>query len=447
MKSNSTHPVPAKPRGQRNLPALAFAALLGMAMPLSGCGGVPVEPLMPTPVLYTELGMGPLDHIPEDQRWNPRRVYFATNRGRNPDLQRIQYTNRESQRVSVGLALIGFGSPPMTWADLNAASKTGQREKPVPLSITGILEAGRFTPVPDGGARDPVGSTAWLLDDLNASIQAARDRDLLVYVHGATVNFYNACAFAAQLDHFMGRDMTSLAFSWPTRQNLFAYGFGQDLARAYRAAPALASLLDLLASHSDARRIHLLAWSAGGRVVTAALSDLWSRHPGATPKFFQNRYRLGTVYYAASEVPRDDFLKALPALNALARRVVVTASAHDQALKLARTFMGGGPRIGEINRELTEAQRQIVFGADRLEVVDLSRGSEWRGFDITGHRYWFDHPWASSDMLLTIRSDLGPAERGLQGTALDLLWWMPPDYPDRLRAFMLRPDLELRREE
>ena len=76
---------------------------------------------------------------------------------------------------------------------------------------------------------------------LVVTIVCARDKDILVYVHGAKVNFYNACAFAAQLDHFMGRDMTSMAFAWPTRQNILAYGTGADLKRAYRAARALAS--------------------------------------------------------------------------------------------------------------------------------------------------------------------------------------------------------------
>jgi esterase/lipase superfamily enzyme len=77
------------------------------------------------------------------------------------------------------------------------------------------------------------------LSDLNYAINSARNKDLIVYVHGAKVNFYNACAFTAQLDHFMGRDMTSLAFAWPTHQNIFSYGVGTDLKRAYRAAEAL----------------------------------------------------------------------------------------------------------------------------------------------------------------------------------------------------------------
>jgi hypothetical protein len=200
------------------LPTLSLiAAVLGAAT-LPGCG-VGMEPLMPTPILYTECGYEPLAHVPEGERWIPRRVYYATDRVRDKNLQEIAYGNKAGDEVSLGLALVGFGDRKMT-----------------------------------------------------------RDKDLLIYVHGAKVNFYNANAFAAQLDHFMGRDMTSLAFAWPTRQNIVAYGSGADVQRAYRAAPALTSLLEELAQGTTARRIHIVCWSAGGRVVTAALKQLYDRH-------------------------------------------------------------------------------------------------------------------------------------------------------------------------
>ncbi len=65
-------------------------------------------------------------------------------------------------------------------------------------------------------------------------------------------------------------------------------------------------------------------------------------------------------------------------------------------------------------------------------MIDVSLGREERGFDITGHRYWFNHPWASSDVLLAIRTDLTPVERGLKPGEMPLVWIMPPDYPQRL---------------
>jgi esterase/lipase superfamily enzyme len=399
---------------------------------------------MPTPVLFSEMGVSPLEHIPEAQRWNPRRVYFATTRKRDDDLQRIDYGNAEADVVSVGMTLIGFGGPNVSWSQLSDYSRVAERPEVVDLSIAGLIEAGHFSIDGEANVRDTGGAAAWLMADLNASIESARDRDLLIYVHGAKVNFYNANAFAAQLDHFMGRDMTSMAFSWPTRQNILAYGTGSDVRRAYTAAPALTALLELLARESVARRIHIICWSAGGRVVNTALAQLHARHAG-DGQDLRERFRLGTVYFAAADVPGNEFLDTLPALNELATRIVVTVSSRDSALDMARTFMRGGARIGQRNNNLSAEQMEVVTAADRLEVVDVSRGWEGRGFDITGHRYWYDHPWASTDMILAVRSDLAPDERALAPTELDLLWGIPPDYPDRLRTNLTREDLEIRR--
>jgi esterase/lipase superfamily enzyme len=408
------------------------------------CSSVSVQPLMPTPVLFSELGFSPLDHIPEDQRWTPRKVYYATTRVRENNLQRIDYTNAESDEVSLGMSLIGFGGPHLSWSDLSEYSRQEARADVIDLSIAGLVEVGSFRPSTDVTASaDDTGALAWLMANMNASIESARDKDLLIYVHGAKVNFYNANAFAAQLDHFMGRDMTSLAFSWPTRQNIVAYGSGADVKRAYRAAPALTSLLEELAQDSVARRIHIVCWSAGGRVVTAALRQLYERHAGEEQDL-RERFRLGTVYYAAADVPTNEFLEALPAINALSTRTVVTVSSKDGALEMAQAMMGGGSRIGQRKTDLSDEQLRVVTAADRLEVVDVSRDWEGRGFDITGHRYWFDHPWASTDVVLAVRSDFSPEERGLASTENDRLWMIPADYPERLRVTLSKDEIRLR---
>ena len=405
--------------------------LLGMMLLLTGCQGPRIVPLMPTPALYSEVGVSPLDHIPEAEQWKPRKVYYATTRARASDLQTINYTNTPGERISVGLALIGFGNDTMSWSDLQEVSKETERLEPVDLSIAGLLEAGTVTSLRDEVAAS--GPVAWLVNDLNQSIRTSRDQDLLIYVHGAKVNFYNACAFAAQLDHFMGRDMTSMAFSWPTRQNIFAYVSGADVKRGYGAAEDLSSLLELLAAYSEARRIHLVAWSAGSRVVTTAISDLRQRYPDLSPEELSARFRIGTFYFAASEIHRKEFIPRIPDLEAVSQRVVVTASSNDAALKHARLFMGGGTRIGQLAGGLSDAEREILMNAERLEVIDLSLGSEERGFDITGHRYWFDHPWASTDLILAIRTDQDPAQRGQAKGPWHILWGLPTDYPDRLR--------------
>ena len=418
--------------------------LLAATLALAGCAGPQIEALMPTPVLFSELDISPLDNIPESERWKPRRVYYATTRQREPNRQRIDYNNDESELISAGLSLIGFGNDQLSWSDLSDYSRSSDRPDTVDLSIAGLLEAGRFRPALDGPVSDDdLEGLSWLTADLNRSIDSARDKDLLIYVHGAKVNFYNANVFAAQLDHFMGRDMTSIAFSWPTRQNILAYGTGSDVERAYRAAPALASLIEVLATRSHARRIHIVCWSAGGRVTTAALKELYERNENGGQDA-RERFRIGTVYFAAADVPTSEFLTALPDINSLANRIVVTLSSKDEALNMGQTFMGGGARIGQRDQSLNDVELAAVREADRLEVIDVSRGWEGRGFDITGHRYWLDHPWASSDLVLAVRSDFSPAERGLEPTENRVLWAIPANYPERLREVLTKEGIRLR---
>ena len=56
------------------------------------------------------------------------------------------------------------------------------------------------------------------------------------------------------------------------------------------------------------------------------------------------------------------------------------------------------------NHDSTLAGQEAArMAADRLEVVDVSRGWEGRGFDITGHRYWFDHPWARTVLVRPVQ--------------------------------------------
>lgn len=415
---------------------LSIAALL-----LPACAAS-LEPLMPTPALFTETGVDPMAHIPEEERWVPRRVYYATTRERTSTRRDIAYGNREADHLSMGVALIGFGPEDMSWADLQAVTVSPGTDGRPPLTINGVFEAGHFPIDATAEQAAEANRAGWVLDNIDQAVSNARDKDILVYVHGAKVDFYNACAFAAQLDHFMGRDMTSLAFAWPTHQSILSYGVGGDVGRAYHAAPALATLLEVLASDTSARRIHVLCWSAGGRVTTSAMKLLRERYPDLDHVGLQERLRLGTIYFAAADVPADQFLEGLPAIHDLAREVVVTQSDHDGALASAERFMGGQPRIGLLHAAtVAEEHRAWLLDLERFHVINVSRGAGERGFDITGHRYWFSHPWASSDVLLAIRTDLTPGQRGLAGVPLadrpdrePIVWAIPADYPDRLRG-------------
>ncbi|MEM8496184.1 MAG: alpha/beta hydrolase [Planctomycetota bacterium] len=424
---------------------LAVLALLHVLL-ASGCGTA-VKPLMPTPVIFAQRNLDPVGHVPEAERFPNRRVYYATTRTRVSDHRKIDYGNRPSDVVSVGLSLIAFGNPSLTWDQLRTATSHADRDGVVELSVNGLVEAGALTAEmsPQEAARG--GNAGWWLNDLRDSIDDARDGDLLIYVHGAKVDFYNGNAFAAQLDHFMGRDMTSLAFCWPTRQNILAYSFGDDVNRAYHAADSLATLIEVVAASTQARRIHIVCWSAGARVVTTAMTTLRERHPELDDETLKARFRLGTAYFAAGDIPRDEFLEALPTLCAMSDRVIVSVSSADSALISAKVFMGGATRIGQRGDMPSEQILEQLAELDGFEFIDVSLGKETRGFNMAGHEYWFSNPWASSDVLLAVRSDLPPEQRGLARDELPFVYYFPKDYPQRLNALPPRALLRKTAEE
>jgi len=405
-----------------------------VAFLITGCAGPRMESLMPTPLLYTQLNQGPMDGLSKKELWKPMRVYFATTRSRDQDTRRINFGNKESEEMSMGLALINFGEPEVGWAELNEASRMVDRDGDWLMTVSGIIEAGGLdlsTTPPQ-----PREEISWLVADMNRALNEARRKEIMLYVHGAKVDFYNACAFSAQLGHFLGRDSVAMAFSWPTRQRITSYVFGNDRERGERSAIALSLLLEMLSRFTEAERIHVVCWSAGGRVVTQAVDEFRKRYPEMMGEELRETFRLGTVYFAAADVPHEDFLSALPSLDAMAERVVVSASSNDDALQGAKIFMGGGQRIGQLGVEMTEAEAAIVEDTERLEVVDVSLGSSDRGFDIIGHRYWFNHPWASTELLLALRG-LGPEQRGLEPGGHRIHWLLPADYPERMTKEML----------
>ena len=48
----------------------------------------------------------------------------------------------------------------------------------------------------------------------------------------------------------------------------------------------------------------------------------------------------------------------------------------------------------------------LANNINNFDIIDLLHGKEKRGFNITGHHYWYRHLWASSDIIFLLRTDL-----------------------------------------
>jgi esterase/lipase superfamily enzyme len=403
-----------------------------LLMLLAGCG-VPEGSLMVTPLIYAEDGIDPFAHVDPARRTPSQRVFYATNRARAAghfDDPRA-YGNTPTDTLQIGMARVRFGDD-LSWDALYDASRTAQRPEPVALRLTDIWEHGSIRFEDHEPTLEATDGSDRFIAAINAQLEVAPDPELIIYVHGAKVNFYDACVFAAELNHFAGRDMVPIAFAWPTHQDIFRYLSGVDVARGRASAETFASLLRMLARRTNARRINIVCWSAGGRVVSRALDDLshWEDQLRENPA----ACRLGTVLFAAPDVPVDAFVARLPAIDRVAERIIITASDDDIALEKATQLMGGGQRLGTSSEHLPDTEREAIASASRVELLDVSMGKADRGFDIGGHRYWFRHPWVASDLILAVRTRLPASRRGLSAAPIENVWYFPPDYPRRVRA-------------
>ncbi len=182
----------------------------------------------------------------------------------------------------------------------------------------------------------------------------------------------------------------------------------------------------------------MICYSAGGKLVSKAIHEMRQNHPLLSPKELKNTFKVGTILFTAADVSVDRFLERLPAISEMAQQVVVTVSDADKALYSANIVMGGNDRIGTREAEAREKDFILNNKIDNFEIIDFSFGQEARGFDITGHHYWHRHPWASSDIIFLLRTDLPAKYRGLRLSDTEGIWYLSQEYPSQVRNAVRR---------
>ncbi len=400
---------------------------------VAGCAK-PTLTLMPTPVIYHNSQVDPFKHLAPEQKTTNTTVYYATTRIPVEGDETVQYGNQQGETIRLGKALIRMGTPETKWKDLEDASLGQDQAPPMPLTLMETTEIA-VLPRVDINPDDNLNSEQQnFFAAINTDLEAAQDKEIMLYVHGAKVDFANSTILAAEIDHFAGRDFVGVAFSWPSHQNILYYLLGTDVKRALTSSSALKSMLILLSKHTNAEQINILAYSAGGKVTSKALAELHQQYPNLSADELQGTFRLGSVVFTAADVEVDIFLERLTPISELAQQVIVTVSDDDTALIAAKKFMGGNSRAGSAMAEQAEKSYIADKKLTNIEIIDVSLGKKDRGFDIIGHHYWYRHPWMSSDIIFLMRTDLPAFRRGLATTEKENVWYLPTDYPEKVRT-------------
>ena len=342
------------------------------------------------------------------------------------------YTIFPSDTLRLGFTVHRVGDEPMSWEEILEQSLSKDRDKELLISQKYVREVAHYD-IGDS-LRQTSPQADGFFDQVDRILERAFDKDILVYVHGANSNFYRATSQGAQFFHFTGHNSVVLTFSWPSAENIFKYK--TDVLHARQTIPAFARLVELLATHTRARNINILAYSAGAQVVAPGLAYLRDQYPNETAAELNNRLRIGEVYFAAPDTAFRPFLKRYLKFNDIVARTTINLNRNDGILKLS-AFQTGVTRLGRPDpSELDDSEIEMMVEAmksDDLDILDVG-GSEPLNLG-NAHDSWYNHPWVSTDVLLLLLFNADPLERGLEeywGEGVAKMYRFPVAYDTNL---------------
>ena len=406
--------------------------------------------LMPAPVAIQSGKHDPFSSTPESQKNSSITVGYATNRLPIGAKKSRFYGRGFDEDIRMGLAEVQIGAGDQSWEAIYELSLKGSQLKTDSLlTLQHTTEEGVLEKDISLGTLTP--DLRELFERFNAAVEKSATRDITIYVHGANNNFYRTASQAAQYRHFTGRHAIVVLFSWPSAESILRYG--TDVRHIMQPVPTFVRFVKLLAKHTTARNINILAYSAGATLPTKSLAVLGRDATQTDRDAYRQSLRLGSIYFAAPDTDFDDFIDEYRSYQDIVKNVTITINQYDSVLGLAREehrskidsgFADSQHRRSNKSRlgkpdldDLTEEQASwilsqtrkpnfVVIGIDPTTIPGMSKGS---------HDYWYQSPWVSTDALLDLNFHASPENRGLvyiEGEKKARIWYFPADYETRV---------------
>ena len=418
-----------------------YVVVLLAVLALSSCASQPKDQimLMPAPDVYDQGYWDPFtDHNPiKDLAYNG--ILYATDR-KPAQIEGQSYLDDRGHVLRLGIANIKAGKEDMTWEEARRISLLKERPDDYPLKVTDVREI----EILDRSINVLTKSLAQIeqqqvkdenfANKLNTKLSSSKIKDVFIYVPGFKVVFENPLLVATELWHFLGYEGVFIAFAWPSTPSATAYF--SDLETAALSAGNLRLLIHFLAEETNARRIHIVGYSAGTRVVAQALNQISLMYAQPGCKNSAENLRIGHVILTGSDLDLDHFGSYLmDGMLDVVDNLTIYASAKDQALGMSQ-WVFGRQRLGQIvSVQLDEDATEYLEKNNRLVIVNAT---DTKGADTgNGHAYFRKSPETSSDILATLMFDLTPEQRGLVRADDQPFWTFPEDYIDRLRSALV----------
>jgi len=408
---------------------------------LAGCSRAPVY-LMPTPEVMQDERFDVFADNPYLDNLDRITHFFATTRRPEEPGNPKVFSKHHGGALILGRVTLQIGAEGEAWRALYAESTTVEEHDRVVLSLVDTETDASIEL--DSPSVELEEDATGFFSKLNKELDASPSRVLTVFVHGANNSFYESVARGAQLQYFTGKTDVALTYAWPSAGSI--WGYGHDTKQADRSAGDFAEFVKLLAENSTADHINIIAYSAGGRIVSGALARLAEEFPATDDRFDPvEKRRMNQVYMASSDEPLQEFADNYPNYSHLVDTITVTANPKDAVLSLA-SIVDGEVRLGSAGggrnvEKMTDAERERLLElieSGKLNFIDMQI-DEIAGFEYT-HGVWYENPWVSTDVLVTLYIGLDPQSRGLRSyrTAQDVgVWYFPKDYLSSLKSTLL----------
>ena len=426
-----------------------YIYFIAVFMLLAGCASPPPRHinLMPAPDVYNDKGFTPFTDEIDKEAAPYRGILYATDRApvassAKKDPEDRFYSSERGHLLRLGVARIELGKENFSWEEARKISLAKNRPDEYPLKVTDINELGifhgsyhRFVDK-DQLALKSEKPARHFADLINKKLAISHKKDIFIYIPGYKVVFENPVLVATELWHYLGYEGAFIAYSWPATPKRTAYF--SDAETTLTSAHQFRSFLEYLAQNTSAERINIIAYSQGTRLITEAMHDIALINYSKTRDEVQRSLRLGNVVLVGSDIDREVMAAyIIDGLLKVPEHLTVYASEKDKALDMSKFFFGRA-RVGQMfaTGEMPATTAEFLRLTPEISVINVT---DAEGADTeNGHRYFRKSPWASSDILMTLRYDLLPADRGLVRRENNPIWTFPPDYIMRLRAAIVK---------
>lgn len=367
-------------------------------------------------------------------------VFVVSGRNLNPSMMRSPnpFGNDRSQMPRLGVAYVTIGKG-LTPEQLHEQTITPKKRKSAKVEFAKIELASQA----EGKVLFPENVTpavpkkgAWF-DAISCHLDSDPRRNITIFVHGYNTGLIDNTLVAAEIYHYLGHRGAMINFEWPSTSSLFQYI--QDKGNANFSTRHFRMLIKNLARECSADSITIIAHSAGSPIVVNALRELRLLDDELTAHQVCDKYKIDRVVLAAPDMDLMGFLNATgDGFHEIARKVAVYASPNDRALRIAEKIYGH-QRLGRAVNNLEVWEKEVLTKARGIEMIDASVArNNYQSFLM--HNYFHRDPWISSDIAAFILRQ-PPTKRKLTKESGDVFWKFPKDYPDRLRASVLEPQV------